>query len=1057
MMRTADKLPPAMRFGRNAQVDRHAVRIALLTACLCLGCGDGGGNKLSNANCPEGYDSHGPACVPIFDDCPGSTELAVLGGGCRTVGVTACATDLFTSDGEGGCEPILPPGPQDCPPGTTAQLGRTDCLPVGVPACAPGFEPDGAGGCDAVLPPGPDPCPAGTMEVLGHTGCRPVGDCGTGTWGNVVGDPTTLYVDQTADATGADGTPQAPYVTILDALAVVADGGQIAVAAGEYNERLMISSPVRLAGRCSELVTIRGSVLLGQPLPPVSIGALAGGTTIRGVTLTGPGRGLVIIGAHQVAVEEVEVVGTGDVGIRIAVDGAASLRRVKVADTAYTGVLFKGSSLEVDECVIRDTRAATDALLGRGIEAQCDPDTGTCGTVLVTSSLVSGNREIGIGVFGVDAEIRSTVVRDTLPQDDDNRFGRGIATGCTTAGECGTLVVSGCLVANNRESGILTSGADTVISRTVVRDTRAQLSNDTLGWGITAGCAVGLGTCGTLSVTESLVAGNTGMGLYTTATSTTVTGTVVRDTLPQPSDGMLGWGVAAHCDLDLQQCGTFDLIDSLVEGNVGAGLFFGGVDATVRGVQVRDTLPRSDGETGDGIAAECLPAVPLCGALTVEGCLVAGNRQFGIVTQGMDTTVTGSLVRDTLPRESDLMFGRGIGSQCHVESGVCGTLRVEGSVVAGNRSLGISGLGADVVVERTVVRDTLPRQLGGINGSGIGVTCDPDTGACGSLRLEDSLISGNREVGIFTEGPAVTVTRTVVRDTVTRDATTVSGAGIGAQCFADLGVCPALTVVDSLLSGNHDQGIAAWSATLSVTGTVVRDTRPRTADGAFGRGITSHCDPRMDQCGSLALDSTLVQSSEDAGIFVYGVPTTMVGVAVRDTLSNATGPFAGKYGQGIYALCSQITGDCATLQMTSCHVETSHGAGIATDGYSGFITSTLVDQVFAEPDEGKYGFGIQVAGTEDQIGQAMIALNIIGCAIVDAKLAGILYYRSRGTLTGSLISGAENSVIMNEGSDPTILGDNELSGTVQDAPTWASMFPSPAPPPALPYGTNEVP
>jgi hypothetical protein len=125
-------------------------------------------------------------------------------------------------------------------------IGQTECQPVGVIECADGFVSDGEAGCDAILPPGPDPCPFGTMEVLGYTECQPIGDCGTGTWGNITTDATTVYVDATADASGADGSDASPFTTIADALAVVEPGGQIAVAAGDYVERLVINKSATL-------------------------------------------------------------------------------------------------------------------------------------------------------------------------------------------------------------------------------------------------------------------------------------------------------------------------------------------------------------------------------------------------------------------------------------------------------------------------------------------------------------------------------------------------------------------------------------------------------------------------------------------------------------------------------------------------------------------------------------------------------------------------------------------------------------------------------------------
>ena len=44
---------------------------------------------------------------------------------------------------------------------------------------------------------------------------------------------------------------------------------------------------------------------------------------------------------------------------------------------------------------------------------------------------------------------------------------------------------------------------------------------------------------------------------------------------------------------------------------------------------------------------------------------------------------------------------------------------------------------------------------------------------------------------------------------------------------------------------------------------------------------------------------------------------------------------------------------------------------------------------------------------------------------------------------------------MNEGSSPTIADDNDLTGTVEDEPTWANLYPSPAPAPALPVETTQ--
>ena len=108
----------------------------------------------------------------------------------------------------------------------------------------------------------PDPdCDTGYLDDEGE--CVPA-VCGTGAWGNLEVDESTVYVDIAA-AEGGDGSEAAPFTSIqagLDA-AGDADGSMVAVAAGTYPETLELGrghDGVRLAGRCCELVVIDASV-----------------------------------------------------------------------------------------------------------------------------------------------------------------------------------------------------------------------------------------------------------------------------------------------------------------------------------------------------------------------------------------------------------------------------------------------------------------------------------------------------------------------------------------------------------------------------------------------------------------------------------------------------------------------------------------------------------------------------------------------------------------------------------------------------------------------------
>lgn len=1027
---------------------------------LAAGCGKdhpGVNNNNNQATCPEGHRAEGPACVPIFDDpasCPGPNEMPALGGGCRPVGVLHCA-EGFVADGEGGCEPILPERLDPCPAGTMERIGQIECQPVGVLQCAEGFVTDGEGGCDAILPPGPDPCPHGTIELIGHNTCQPLGDCGPdpseggSPWGLVEVDATTMYVDATADATGANGTVAAPFLTVAEALAEVPPGGQVAIAAGEYEEALVVSRPVRLAGRCSALVVLRSPGDLDPPRPTLRITSGGTGSEVQGVTLTGPGEGLRVSGAQQVSVQEVEIPSTGSYGVLGISDADARLWRVKVTGATTLGILSNNSTLSVEQSVVRGTNPQpATGYFGRGIEANCT-SVGSCTTLHVEGSLVAGNRDIGIFAFDVDAVVISSVVRDTLPEVTGQGPGMGINAQCNSDLEtCGSMLVEGSLVKGNRDTGILVMGVHARVASSVVRDTLPRMSDRVGGRGISAQCHPTTGVCGSLRVEGSLVADNHEFGIEAVVSETQVVSSIVRDTQSQEGDQTYGLGIAAFCNGDLGIFGSLRIEGCLVAGNHTYGIYASGVEARVVSSVVRNTQPQLlDAKDGIGIAAQCYPGVEVCGSLDVESSLITANREMGIFASGADARVVSSVVRDTLPQESDQAGGRGIVGQCDARMGICGSMHVQESLVAHNRELGLVAYGVHASVISTTVRNTLPQQSDNFYGSGIAAQCDELVGACGSLLVESSLVAENRSIGIFAVGVDATVISSVVRDTLQDESDLSGGRGINSQCHSDLGICSRLHVEESLVTGNRDVGVVAHGSELTMLSSVVHDTRARLSDLAFGRGITSQCDDRVSFCGRLRVTDTLVTQSEDVGIYISGAQTELEGVVVLDTATNSAGPLQGEHGQGIWAICHPVTGECGTLSMTSCLVASSHGAGVALEGVSGFMTASLVDRVLAQPADGKYGYGIQIGGLQ---GEDLPVFHVSECTIRDAKLVGVLYYRSKGMLSGSVVSGGEYSVAMNEGSSPTIGQDNQLSGTVRDDPQWVSLYPSPAPPPATP-------
>jgi hypothetical protein len=349
---------------------------------------------------------------------------AVLHVALLVAGLAACSDDGAATSagpggdgGEGGGAQTDPPcavsetlaADGSCCAAGTLPMAEGGCLEPGIPAdaCADGFAPDEAQGCTAVLPSAP--CPAGELATPGDTSCHPLMPCGMGPWGDIPVDGSTQYVD--GSFVGAsDGTLTSPWTTIAEGVSAVADGGIVAIAAGQYDEDVLSQRNVRLLGRCPSMVRIVGQ---GSEIGAVSMN---GGGELDGVSVTGPANGVLGIGALRVS--RVHVHDTGSRGIYVYADmGAtratrATLEGVLVDSVARIGVGAHNAELHIIDSVIRDTRASTSGL-ARSLSYTSD-DTGSSGSVV--GSVLTRAQGLAVSIGGAsDVTLRATLVSDTLP------------------------------------------------------------------------------------------------------------------------------------------------------------------------------------------------------------------------------------------------------------------------------------------------------------------------------------------------------------------------------------------------------------------------------------------------------------------------------------------------------------------------------------------------------------------------------------------------------------------------------------------------------------------
>ncbi|MBI4705773.1 MAG: right-handed parallel beta-helix repeat-containing protein, partial [Deltaproteobacteria bacterium] len=378
----------------------------------------------------------------------------------------------------------------------------------------------------------------------------------------------------------SDGSAEKPWKTIGEAVKAAAPGALVAVAAGAYPEDVLIKGKaVRVWGVCPDKVGIAGT---GAGLAAVDIRKGASGSEVGGLAVTGGAMGLLLSGSKAVVVD-----------------------RVWVRDTAGRGVN------------VGDVLGPT--------------------SVALRGSLVEKNHELGVFVGGSHGTIEGTVVRATLPAASDQTSGRGIGIRDSVTGERATLTLRGSLVEQNHDLGVAVFGSDATIEGTVVRATLPRASDQLFGQGIHVQGVVEAGGRAMLALRGSLVEHNHAVGVIVGGSDASIEGTVVRATLPEPSDQLFGYGIAVLGNADMDARTTLALRGSLVAQNHDVGLLVSGSDATIEGCRIADTLPDGLGSFGDGLVVRSFgrPTSARVVATLIEHSARAALSNFGAsVTYG---------------------------------------------------------------------------------------------------------------------------------------------------------------------------------------------------------------------------------------------------------------------------------------------------------------------------------------------------------------------------------------------------------------------------------------
>jgi len=556
--------------------------------------------------------------------------------------MSACGDDAPVSDAAADVGPDVggDAGPEieaPTPPAAAA-------LPTMTP-CPEGWQSTMVGPAEACEPWPPDtaPCTFPETRFPGDASCARLGSAcpAPGEWpSDLPTDGSVLYVR--AGAAGGDGSLDAPFGLLTDALAAAAAGATIALTEGSYGGDVFVPDDVALRGACvarTELVGPTGdvadaTVVLG---PSSSLRDLhirgdragvvmngGGSANLRDIWIEGVAIGIGLVGSttrldgEGIVVDGIEPREAG-FGIYVGTGSQASLSRVHVTNVVGGSVVVgnDGSRLTLTDAVIQNAVAPEDTALGTAISSL------SRGHLELTRALVDGAMSSGVFVQGeASAQLVDVVVRNirTMGTRGQGAFGVGVqsasradverlyvsateASGIVAIGFRTELVgsdiivdaVGGTMVAGLTGTGILVDTASMNIERALVRDARNA--------GVTVSGLDGQGTFSDLTVMET-----------------------------RPESG-LGYGGVG---LDVVVGGVVAVARAHFVDNQDAGVLVSGPtsSAALSDIVVTETRPDDDGRYGRGLSAQA-------GAtLDAERIVVTDNIEVGVFVHGEGPGVT---------------------------------------------------------------------------------------------------------------------------------------------------------------------------------------------------------------------------------------------------------------------------------------------------------------------------------------------------------------------------------------------------------------------------------
>jgi hypothetical protein len=311
-------------------------------------------------------------------------------------------------------------------------------------------------------------------------------------------------------------------------------------------------------------------------------------------------------------------------------------------------------------------------------------------------------------------------------------------------------------------------------------------------------------------------------------------------------------------------------------------------------------------------------------------------------------------------------------------------VEVHGVSISGP-GMGIFLLGGSATIDRVWIHDTGSFAVGAQN-----------SGGPTSVTLTDSLVEGAVGPAVFVGGSLGLVERTEIRDT--RPGESANGFAVSAQENPHTLERASVTVRSSVLWRNTSAEILTIGSDLVVQSSLLADTRPRDANGSFGRGLSLQEGNVSGQPTVATVESSVIENVRDSGVFCQGSSLSMTSSVVRGVQATGTGP---QDGRGVALGVGPETGEPSQATIQGSLIDGPAGLGVVVVGSHATIESTLVRDVQPRPVDGHFGRGVhaQPGGAA-----APSSLALTWSVVEQAHDAGVVVLDCTAEVLGTRIS-----------------------------------------------------